>query len=672
LGSLSTGVLQVDVTTGVASFNVPTLTNQGVLFANGNNQLSSASGFTYNSFSSKLAVPNVQITGFSSTGFVKHNNATHDLFVDTNSYIPVGGAWDSIGNGTSSYGASGYGGSLRVNPSHFTLTPGGSSYVEVGLQTSGVTAGSYTAANITVDAQGRVTAASNGSGGLPSLTAGSVVYSGGGTTLSEDNANFFYDGTNHRLGLGTTSPATQLEMTGTLSLGPHATGSRIQIYNPDNTANFGQAYAYPSDGTNTAALVALIPRGTGSSAIKTQVTLYGTDRVASGTTNAEFAYIRVGTSTVQVLSTASGTGTARPINLQASTTGVAVANKGVTLNTDGSVTLGNGTVTVENFTSAGFVKTSAAGVLSVDTASYVTGSLTSGQVPYATGSNSLASSSNFTWNNGTSALSAPTLNTSTVQNTSSDLTVSAANDLYVTATATLLLTGSVTKITGLTSNGFVKTNAGTGQLSVDTNTYATTSSLSSYLTIASAASTYQPIVSATSTRVLYSGGGSTISSSAKFTYADASGPNTGALLTLGTASSFGNGAAVRINAEDTYISVAGGVKVGLYVGTSYPQYAGIAADQGFFGTSLTGWSASGLGDLSVGPGTSGTLYIGELDATGVLTGTAFIQVNATGGAFYGTAPIAKPTVTGAKGGNAALASLLTQLAALGLITDSST
>lgn len=40
--------------------------------------------------------------------------------------------------------------------------------------------------------------------------------------------------------------------------------------------------------------------------------------------------------------------------------------------------------------------------------------------------------------------------------------------------------------------------------------------------------------------------------------------------------------------------------------------------------------------------------------------------------FYSTNPIAKPTVTGAKGGNAALTSLLTQLNALGLITDSTT
>lgn len=39
--------------------------------------------------------------------------------------------------------------------------------------------------------------------------------------------------------------------------------------------------------------------------------------------------------------------------------------------------------------------------------------------------------------------------------------------------------------------------------------------------------------------------------------------------------------------------------------------------------------------------------------------------------FYGATPGAKPEVTGAKDGNAALESLLTALADLGLITDSS-
>ncbi|MER9166207.1 collagen-like protein [Mesorhizobium australicum] len=46
--------------------------------------------------------------------------------------------------------------------------------------------------------------------------------------------------------------------------------------------------------------------------------------------------------------------------------------------------------------------------------------------------------------------------------------------------------------------------------------------------------------------------------------------------------------------------------------------------------------------------------------------------NDTGLGFNGTAPVAKPTVTGAKGSNAALTSLLVQLASTGLITDSTT
>jgi len=57
------------------------------------------------------------------------------------------------------------------------------------------------------------------------------------------------------------------------------------------------------------------------------------------------------------------------------------------------------------------------------------------------------------------------------------------------------------------------------------------------------------------------------------------------------------------------------------------------------------------------------------------SGTSFISWNGNGPTptlgLTGN-PIAKPTVTGAKGGNAALASLLTALAAYGLVTDSTT
>ena len=47
-----------------------------------------------------------------------------------------------------------------------------------------------------------------------------------------------------------------------------------------------------------------------------------------------------------------------------------------------------------------------------------------------------------------------------------------------------------------------------------------------------------------------------------------------------------------------------------------------------------------------------------------------LEIEATKLGFYGAAPVVKPTVTGSKGGNAALASLITALANLGLIVDS--
>lgn len=61
------------------------------------------------------------------------------------------------------------------------------------------------------------------------------------------------------------------------------------------------------------------------------------------------------------------------------------------------------------------------------------------------------------------------------------------------------------------------------------------------------------------------------------------------------------------------------------------------------------------------------------DALGIeaADGTKRIEINNTGIGFFQAAPIAKPAVTGSRGGNAALADLLTDLALLGLITDSS-
>lgn len=49
-----------------------------------------------------------------------------------------------------------------------------------------------------------------------------------------------------------------------------------------------------------------------------------------------------------------------------------------------------------------------------------------------------------------------------------------------------------------------------------------------------------------------------------------------------------------------------------------------------------------------------------------------LRVTGGGVGFFGNAPAIKPTITGSRGGNAALASLLTGLAGMGLLTDSTT
>ena len=89
------------------------------------------------------------------------------------------------------------------------------------------------------------------------------------------------------------------------------------------------------------------------------------------------------------------------------------------------------------------------------------------------------------------------------------------------------------------------------------------------------------------------------------------------------------------------------------------------------------------GSLTSGQVLTFTNAIGTgFSASGYLTTAAFTSpgfnvsplgdLTARNAGFNGTAPIAKPTVTGAKGSNAALASLVTALAAYGLITDSTT
>lgn len=95
------------------------------------------------------------------------------------------------------------------------------------------------------------------------------------------------------------------------------------------------------------------------------------------------------------------------------------------------------------------------------------------------------------------------------------------------------------------------------------------------------------------------------------------------------------------------------------------------------GGAVTGSIYKGAGGgLTIWSVTGSTYDFSLLSAAGshvmnIMTGTINVKFQGAVG-FNGTNPLAKPTISGSRGGNAALASLLTALANYGLITDSTT
>jgi hypothetical protein len=145
------------------------------------------------------------ITSGGAIELVLLSNATVAGTWDVHGYIPENVTW-----GTNSLAL----GSTVISGGTWQGGTIASGYGGTGLTTFTAANNALYSTSASALAAGTLPVAAGGTGTATALTAGSVVFAGTGGTYSQDNAQFFWDNTNDRLGIGTATPAVKLDVTG--------------------------------------------------------------------------------------------------------------------------------------------------------------------------------------------------------------------------------------------------------------------------------------------------------------------------------------------------------------------------------------------------------------------------------------------------------------------------
>lgn len=176
-----------------------------------------------------IATGGTGLTALGTAGQILLVNSTADAL----SYVTVGGDGTLSSSGSFALGSNTVDDNELVDSLTYTgtFTPSGTIDITGTFKIDG-TEVTATAAQINASVHG-------------SVTAGGVMF-GDGTKVTQDATNFYWDDTNNRLGLGTSTPSTTLDVTGTATITNNTTSNvTIDLTSTGDfaVANSGTAFA---------------------------------------------------------------------------------------------------------------------------------------------------------------------------------------------------------------------------------------------------------------------------------------------------------------------------------------------------------------------------------------------------------------------------------------------
>lgn len=197
---------------------------------------------------------------------------SHSGVIATIGTIPVAGGGTGITSGTS--GGIPYFSSTSTIASSGLLTAnqlilgGGAGATPASLGSLGTTttllhgnaggAPTFGAVSLTADVSGTLPVGNGGTGTATSFTQGSAIFAGASGVYSQDNANYFWDATNHSLGLGNAAPGATYRLNIT---GPEVITSNIStalVVGPNGATN----PVLQIDGSTASSVTGLLITGT--------------------------------------------------------------------------------------------------------------------------------------------------------------------------------------------------------------------------------------------------------------------------------------------------------------------------------------------------------------------------------------------------------------------------